>query len=365
MKPHAWHGTNPSGTHSQASLRPPLLALLLAFSASVLAFDITNPGGWIEDGVKATGKLNPFDYSSTTSHSSDTGAPPEPAFPCDGKVIRPDSMGNFMFSVQPGGAKQFGIEFSKNGADWNVPINGAMGLEAVQGQEIPVNAGKLLLVGKTWFWRARATAGGKSLLSKRTCKLTIEPSGGAQTLAPPILVSPACGGQVMGNPVKFDAKPGNGTFQIFRAELQYDRMPGGWTNSILLAAIDKNQSPLGVAVPVSELAKHGGKWRWRARLDTEMMPLFGNLTQGQWSPWCEFSVPVANRSASGGLSVPGTMPAMLMPIPTPSGSVAPAPSPAAVRQPPPTQPATLSQPMPVLPNLPAVQQAPDLNRRAR
>lgn len=362
------HGAHPI---PRLQVRARLLAFFTLFPTTAFAFDFTNPGGWINDGLEAAGELNPFDFSSTTTHSSDVSAPPEPAFPCDGKIIRPDSVGNFMFSMQAGGAKHFGIDFSMDGANWNVPINGAMGLNSVQGSDIPVNAGKLLLAGKTWYWRARTTSGGKTLLSKKTCKIAIEPSGGVQMLTPPVLVSPACGGQAMGNPVMFDAKPGNGSFQIFRAELQYERIPGGWTNTALLAAIDKNKNPFGVAIPLSELAKHGGKWRWHARLDTEKMPLFGNLTQGQWSSWCEFSVPVPTpgRAAMGVALPPGLSAATPAPIFALPGPIAPMPAPTGLRPAPAPAlappPAGVFQPIPVQPNLPVVQQPVEPMRRAR
>lgn len=354
-----------------ATPKPFHLIFLLWFSTTTFAFEIPNP---IEEGVNAAKDLNPFEFSSTTTNHSGPTAPPEPQSPCEGKTIRPDSAGNFMFSVQPGGAKKYAIEFSKNGVNWSDPINGAMGLEEIQGQQIPVNAGKLLLISKNWHWRTKAEGGGKTIVSKHSCKIAIEPSGGAQMLTPPILISPACGSQVMGNMVMFDAKPGGGTFQIFRAELQYNRMvggmPGNWTNSGLLTSLDKNLNKFGMAVPVSELARHSGKWRWRARLDHEKMPLFGNLSQGEWSPWCEFSVPMASRPAVGVTPAPGNVTTMPAPIMAPpQGSpviVTPPPVPAGRALPPPPQPvipAGSAQPMPALPNLPAVQQTAERRRR--
>jgi len=273
---------------SGAIMRAVLCLIPLIFlAATALAFD---PIGAATDGVK---KLNPLDYSSTTTNPSKPDPiPPEPQSPCDGKTIRPDSAGNFIFTVGPGGAGAYAIEFSKNGLNWNDPINGALGVGQVQGEQIPVNVGKLLLISKVWHWRTVTPAAGKPRVSKRSCKIAIEPSGGAQMLTPPILVSPVCGSQAMGPTVLFDAKPGGGKFAIFRAELQYRSPSGGnWMTSGLLTTLDKNLNKFGMAAPVDELAKHAGKWRWRARLYHEKMPLFGNLSQGEWSPWCEFTVP--------------------------------------------------------------------------
>jgi hypothetical protein len=234
--------------------------------------------------------------------------------PCNGATIRPDSAGNFNFTLT---AAKLGVaataqamatrsritgyslQFSKNGAIWNDPINGAMQLSGIQGPTVPVNAGKLLLVSKTWYWRVTTGvgAGKPDIPGKRVCKFAIEPSGGAQALHAPILVSPVCASHVPAGTVLFDAKPGAGTFQIFRAELQYNPAVGSalgaWHTSNLITVVDKTNagSKFGVAVPVQTLGSQAARWRWRARLYNEKMPLFGTSTTAPWSPWCEFTVP--------------------------------------------------------------------------
>ena len=226
----------------------------------------------------------------------------------------PDSTGNFNFSLIPAngsGITGYAIQFSRNGLNWNDPVNGAMKLSDVQGTAIPVNAGTLLLVPKNWYWRVTTNVGGgkPGTPGSRVCKFVVEPSGGAQALTAPVPVSPVCSSTIPAGTVLFDAKPGAGTFQIFRAELQYNPAVGSvlgtWHTSNLLAVVDKTNpgSKFGVAIPVQTLSKEAARWRWRARLYNEKMPLFGNSTTGTWSPWCEFTVPSRAARVQAG---PGT-----------------------------------------------------------
>lgn len=324
---------------------------LLSLATTALAFDP------IGSALEGAGKLNPFEFSSTTTNPAKPSPnPPEPQSPCAGETIRPDSAGNFMFNMEPGGAAIYAIQFSKNGSDWSASINASPDLAQVQGQQIPVNAGKLLLISKNWHWRTVAQAAGKTLVSKRACKIAIEPSGGVQMLPAPVLASPACASQAPGATVLFDAKPSNGKFQKFRAELQYlSASNGNWVSSGLLAAIDKDTSQFGMAIPVGELAKQAGKWRWRARLDTEKMPIFGGLTQGAWSPWCEFTVPSSVPSVNISKSATST-PTAAPPVAF-KGGFAPAAPPAA-------QAVQPGAPLAVKPVLALPQGLPDITSQA-
>jgi hypothetical protein len=184
-----------------------------------------------------------------------------------------------------------------------------------------VNAGTLLLASKNWYWRVstKLGAGKPGTPGKRFCKFAIEPSGGAQALTAPILVSPVCNSNIPGGTVLFDAKPGAGKFQIFRAELQYNPAVGTalgtWHASTLLTVVDKTNpgSKFGVAVPVQTLSNSGARWRWRARLYNEKMPLFGNSTTGTWSPWCQFTVPSHTAQLKGGTATFQSMNPPLVP----------------------------------------------------
>ncbi len=154
------------------------------------------------------------------------------------------------------------------------------------------------------------------------CKFAIEPSGGAQALTAPILVSPVCNSNTPAGMVLFDAKAGAGKFLIFRAELQYNPAVGSalgtWHTSNLLTDIDKTNagSKFGVAVPVQTLSNAAARWRWRARLYNEKMPLFGNSTTATWSSWCEFTVPQHNAKLQGG---PATVQQVSPPVAPPQG----------------------------------------------
>jgi hypothetical protein len=272
--------------------------------------------------------------------------PGEADSPCNGETIRPDSTGNFNFSFTPamqpatggissgfGAVTGYSIQFSKNGVNWNDQINEAMKLNNEKGPVVPVNAGTLLIVSKNWYWRVTTQHMGglmKSTPGKRACKFAIEPSGGAQALTAPILVSPVCNSNSAAGTVLFDAKPGAGKFQIFRAELQYNPAVGTalgtWHASNLLTEVDKTNpgSKFGVAIPVQTLSSAAARWRWRARLYNEKMPIFGNSTTATWSAWCQFTVPSHTAQLKGG---PGTLQQGTAVVP-PQGGIKRAPTPA-------------------------------------
>lgn len=272
-----------------------LAMIIIAMSPYTLADIFTDKLNKVTKGLADVGKTGCdliSDCSPHTATNPDKPYPPEPESPCNGQVIQPDSAGNYPFSVSTDGASRFAVEFSKNGSTWNDPINGGMGLAQTTGETVPVSADKLLLASKDWYWRTIASTSGEPVASGKACKFSIKPSTGTHTLAIPEIISPACGSQIPAGVVLFDAKPGNGKFEIFKAELQY-KSASGWTDSGLLGEIDNTNagSKYGVAIPFEQLDQQGTEWRWRVRLYNEKMPIFGNVTEAPWTPWCVFGLP--------------------------------------------------------------------------
>lgn len=260
--------------------------------------------------------------------------------PCNG-TVSPDSYGNIDFTFTGDSSAHYEIEWSNdNGASWADVLH----LGPTRAGDVKVSLNRLLILGQSsqWEWRAHWLAGADDYkddhdprlqsVYSNVCRFTIHPAS-TQMLPAPVLKAPACGSDVANGFVQFNldnAQPGD--FKDFKVELQYSAY-NAWRSSNLVTEINKADAngENGAFVPVTTLQQLSGRWRWRARMYSEHIPLVSKFTKGLYSSWCEFhagpqSLTIkANPMGVGGVNagamghVSGLAPAPLNPQPLPPG----------------------------------------------